>query len=218
MALTNPRPEGTRPDTSRYTTDLVGSLIQVVYTDGTTGSLNQAGGRRNPRRAATDYASSDTSLDFERWGFEMQANKRVQSIELSLAPTRPFGNTNAHPGRDGRNTSAPYGGGVPFHISQGGDALNGIVNVTYSGLTQIRNGSVGEAAFTNLLIDFSGLEGNGFLGALIWGHDFEALERRGGLTPVPLPASLLMLLAAMGIFVAVRAIPRHAAATDVLTT
>lgn len=94
--------------------------------------------------------------------------------------------------------------------------MNGTVNVTYSGLVQLSNGPVGEEAFTNLLIDFSGLEGNGFLGALIWGHDFAALERRGGLTPVPLPASLLMLLAAMGIFVAVRAIPRRAAETDSL--
>lgn len=206
MALKYTSRDGVRSNTSTYTTDLVGTLIEAVYTDGTTESWNWV--RHNEWSGGTDHVSADLTMAYQWWGFEMQANKRLQSLEIDLAPASVIWDAGAYPEWDVRNTPTTYGG-IPFHLTDGADALNGTVSATYSGLVQVGNNPVGEDAFTNLLIDFSGLEGSGLLGALTWAFDMDVLETPGDLTPVPLPASLLMLLAAMGIFVAVRAVPKR---------
>lgn len=80
-------------------------------------------------------------------------------------------------------------------------APTGSVEVTYSGAVNIVGAPAVGDIFTTMKVDFTGLDGGGFMGSTNYSSDQDTLLVPGDLvpvSPVPLPAGLPMLVAALG--------------------
>ncbi len=91
--------------------------------------------------------------------------------------------------------------GFPLRFFPGSEPA-GTVNVSYSGIVNLAGAPALGDLFTTMMIDFSGLDAHGVLGALDFETDMDTLAVAGDLYPtpsaVPLPAGLPLLLAALG--------------------
>lgn len=183
---------GVGSSTSTSTVDLVGSQITATYTDGTT--ENWVWTQRGTYNAGTDHVSDDLTIDYHWSGFMMNATKRVASFAWDMFDADVIWDAGNYRDPDPRNSPTTLRG-VAFKIGAGNDALVGDVVATYSDHVEIAGYAAGEDAFTNLFVDFTGLEGGGLLGGITWNADTDALAYAGDLTPVvPLPAGGLLLL------------------------
>ena len=191
---------GVRSNTSTHTTDIAGSIITAVYTDGSSEELtwerwsDWSGG----------IVSDGIDLAFNWWGFDLTAQNRLASLTLNLAPSGSIFDGAAYAEGDVGNTPTTKGG-IPFHLTNGNDAINGAVNAECFDLVELKDNEAGPDAFTGLRIDFSGTEGGGVVGPLTLALDMDVLA--GGandLTPVPLPASQLLLVAGLGALMTMR--------------
>jgi hypothetical protein len=194
--------DGVRTNTSTYATDIAGSIVTATYTDGTTETLIW----ERLSEWTGDVVSTGMDLAFQWWGFDLTTTNRLKSLSFDLAPSGTIFDAGYTEGTVG-NTPGTYGG-IPLHLTEFNSSTDapdtsviGTVEATYSGLVQLVGHAPGMDAFTRLLIDFSGTEGGGLLGAVTLALDMDVLE--GGandLSPVPLPAGILLLLAGLGAF------------------
>lgn len=183
---------GVRANTSTSLLDLVGMLITVNYADGAREDLvwEDLGSWRGGIRGG------GIGLNYVNWGLSLSTDTRISSIGLNLAPANAFFDTLSLSEGSVGNTPGSKNGS-PFRITGGDVADSDSVQVNFSSLLFLAGHLPGIDAFTNLLIDFSGVSGGGLLGRFSFAVDTDSLAVPGDLTPVPLPNSLLLLLAAV---------------------
>ena len=190
---------GIRAETGTNGSDLFGALITATYLDGTS---EQVVWERTYRSSEGIASGADIGLYMRSGPIEIMANRTLTSLLFQLAPASTiFDMRGTLEGRPGNTPTTKRG--VPFSIATGGDLLDGIINVTYSGIVNLAGMAAQGDAFTDMLIDYSGLTGGGFLGTMSINGDMDTLAVAGDLSPVPLPASLPALamgLGAMGLF------------------
>lgn len=187
---------GIRASTSTYGSDLAGALVAATYSDGSSEALTWEALSIGVRGAAR---GADIDLFMDWAGFEMTTTRLLTSLSFQLAPASSIFDVSRLNEWEVGNTPTT-GIGFPFEIYAGGDLLQGAITATYSGIVNLAGRVADGDAFTNMLIDFSGLSGGGFLGSMSFRTDMDTLAVAGDLTPVPLPAGLPLLLAGLGGF------------------
>ncbi|WP_342078287.1 hypothetical protein [Yoonia sp. SS1-5] len=191
--------DGVRSNTATYSTDFHGSLVTATYVDGTTESMIWT----QTSQWTAGINSDDIGLRYRWWGFDLTAHRGLASLSFDLAASGVIFDAGYHEGEVGNTPTTSSG--IPVHLNAfnswntADSSLIGSVHATYSGLVQMVGHAPGMDAFTRLLIDFTGLEGGGFLGAVTLALDLDVLEGGSeGISNVPLPPALLLLLAAVG--------------------
>ena len=179
---------------------LGGSVITANYADGTSEEIIWEALRTFYPDPSGGYYSIDGEADgtdtymYMSWdGFDLTADRLLSSLTIDLAPASVAFDTLLTYGDDPRSTDTTLYG-FPFEIYAGGAALEGNITATYSGIVGLAGAAPTGDLFTTMTVDFSGLTTNGFLGDMSFRSDMDAM-RVGDLTPVPLPASLPLLLA-----------------------
>lgn len=194
-----------------YSTDFIGMLVTVDYADGGSESLtwqrNVDGNDffANIFPPAPNAESDDFSMSFVNRGFSLVSNvRRLSSVTLDLAPASAIFDVTSDREFAPGNTFTTHSGS-PFRVTDDSDlAADDHVTASYSGLMQLAGFAPGVDAFTQLVIDFSQAAGGGLLGAFAFAGDTDALAVTGDLTAVPLPKGILLMLAGLGAFGAVR--------------
>ena len=132
-------------------------------------------------------------------GFELTATNRLTSLSFDASSSGSVFDTTYIFDPDPESTLGSSFG-FPFEIYAGGDALEGNIGVTYSGIVSLGGAPAAGDLFTTMTVDFSGLAGGGFLGGMSFRSDLDTLQYVDDLTPstVPLPASLPLLLIGLG--------------------
>lgn len=192
---TNPHQtvEGIRDDTVTRGSDLGGALIRAEYTDGTSVDMVWQAGPYTGEAVGTDIYL------FMNWfGFEMNiTNRLLGTLSFDLAPANTIFDMSPL-GENQVGNTPTTGVGSPFGIYAGGETLEGSISVIYSGIVNLAGRVADGDAYTSMLIDFTGLLGGGFGGALTFKTDMDTMRVEGDLTPVPLPESLPLLFASLG--------------------
>ena len=186
---------GVRANTSTYGSDLVGATVDVSYVDGGTETLTWA-------LIDTDYlggvSSAGMSLQTQGWdGMLLQANRLLASITMNLvAASSLFDAGTAYEG-DPNNTDTTLVG-FPYRAI-GLDTLIGEVVVTYRNAIQLAGQPIQGDAYTTMVVDYTGLQGGGLLGSTLFETDMDTLAVAGDLSPVPLPAGMVLMLSSLGL-------------------
>lgn len=185
---------GIRDLTSTNGNDLAGALITANYTDGTSELLTW---QALDTRTKGEAVGTDIDLYKGDSAFELTTTRLLGSLLIQLAPASSiFDMLAKNEGAVGNTPTTLIG--FPFRIASGGDALVGAINVGYSGIVNLAGRLADGDAYTDMLVDFTGLSTGGFLGSLRFASDMDTLRVAGDLTPVPLPASLPLLFAGFG--------------------
>ncbi|MEE4187012.1 MAG: hypothetical protein V2I76_01010 [Roseobacter sp.] len=182
---------GIRDNTATLGRDLVGMVVTASYLDGATEEVTWGEVRGGGEASGTGF-----NLFYGWRAFELSVTRTLVSLSLNaltgnaifdILPSR----------RDPGNT---YGTkiGYPFHVV-GDDDPDGAIDVSYSSRVIVAGQPHGTDAYTHMSIDFSGLEGGGLSSDLEFSTDLDSLAVAGDLTPVPLPASLLLFGSALGV-------------------
>jgi hypothetical protein len=212
LTPTHSTKHGIRSDTSTSSVDLIGMLLTVNYTSGAQENLawERLGTYRGGLRSDAGIA-----LSYVNFGLSLITNTRISSIGFNLAPASALFDTLGLPeGAVGNTVGTKIGG--PLRIT-GGDLIDtDTVGVRFSNLLVVAGYAAGMDAFTNLLIDFSRVSGGGLLGGFSFGVDTDSLAVAGDLTPVPLPASLFLLLAAVAALTKLRFKMGRTPVTDIV--
>ncbi|MEO9651774.1 MAG: VPLPA-CTERM sorting domain-containing protein [Roseobacter sp.] len=188
---------GIREDTVTRGRDLTGMVVTASYLDGTSETViwNRTSG------AWGQSTGSDFSLIFGWKAFELSVTKTLVALSLDAAAGNSIfdTSTSTQAGIDTYGTK----GGYAFSVYEGDP--EGVIDVTYSNAFALTGHERATDAYTLLSIDFSGLEGGGLLSDdFQFRSDLDSLEVAGDLTPVPLPASMLMFASAFGLLGAQR--------------
>lgn len=203
---------GIRDNTGTEGRDLHGALIKATYVDGSSEdfvwrSLNfNTDGRADTADVQGniwDGFTSTTGL-FMGWdGFELSTSRQLTSLLIDVAPASTVFDTTFIFDDDPAGGSTPSSSfGSAFDIYAGGDALQGSITATYSGIVNLAGHAAEGDLFTRMLVDFSGLSTGGFLGQMSFRSDLDTMRYAGDLAPsqVPLPASLPLLMVGLGGF------------------
>ena len=183
--------------TTTQPSDLAGALITAVYSDGTQETMTWR------RLGSTRWGARGSSANVLARGDAMRlaTNKTVQTLSLDLTPSATVFDTIDTRGMSGGGISTPSTSfGVPFFIQSDHSHLVGDIDVTYSGAVNIAGHATVGDIFTRMQIDFTDLQGGGFMGRLTFGGDTDVLAAGASLSRVPLPASLPVLLLGLGVF------------------
>jgi hypothetical protein len=191
---------GVRADTATRGVDLAGMLVTASYTDGSSEFLTWEAYDEWTLGGATGN-NFDISFGWEY--FELTATKKLSSLLLQAGTSSSIFDMSTAVEGDAGNTPSTYIG-FPFEIITGEELLVGTVTATYSGIVNIAGQQAFGDAYTNLYIDFSNVGAEGLLGSIAFSGDLDTLAVAGDLTslavitPVPIPATLPMLLSALG--------------------
>lgn len=191
---------GIRTDTVTRSDDLVGALAHVAYVDGTEEDLTfQKVGYNVP----SEVVGSGLDLSFVKSNgpIKLLASAAIASLEFFLAPVGSVFDIAGGGQGGGPNDTPGSKRGYFFKIESGNDGLVGNITATYSGIVNLVGNAAYGDLYTTMLIDFSGLEGGGFLGEMVFATDMDTLRYTSDLTPVsavPLPAGLPLLIAGLG--------------------
>lgn len=186
---------GVRSNTSTYGSDLVGATVDVAYVDGGTETLTWG-------MIDTDYlggvSSAGMSLQTQGWdGMLLQANRLLASITMNLvAASSIFDAGTAYEWEDNNTNTTLVG--FPYR-TLGLDTLVGEVSVTYQNAVQLAGQTLQGDAYTTMVVDYTGLSGGGLLGSTLFETDMDTLAVAGDLSPVPLPAGMVLLLSGVGL-------------------
>lgn len=205
---------GIRGDTSTRGVDLAGMTVTATYANAasetltwqafdpyTNGGVNgtnvtiSMGGFPN---MALNALARLTSLTFD--ASTSQSNYLDLNNQPAANGASLFDVSAANEGDPGNTPGSLFGFPLSF---EGPNQPQGAVNVTYSGIVNLFGSPAQGDLYTTMSIDFTGLNGGGFLGSTELRTDMDTLEVVGDLTPVstaavPLPAGLPLLLAGLG--------------------
>jgi hypothetical protein len=183
---------GMRDDTTTRGADLDGAIVTATFVDGSQEAVTwQALDQWTNGTAVGD----DFTVSMGWMGFELSTTNLLASIEFYLAPASTvFDISLAAEGADGNTPTSRRG--YPFEIYEGGDILEGIINVTYLGAVNLAGQAAAGDLFTTMLVDFTQLATGGLFGDVSFQSDMDTLRYAGDLAPadVPLPASFALLL------------------------
>lgn len=185
---------GMDPFTGSIGSDIVGMLVTAVFDDGATEELVWT---KLPNHTP-GVSTTGFSLKHEGLPWELKSDRLLTSLLFEADLGGAIFDTLAD---DSTNNTTGTHYGFPFMIT-GGDPLVGTIAVTYSGSFIIQGSSRATDTFTDMFVDFSGLEGGGFLGTLFFDTDMDNLLVNDDFSPVPLPGSLALMLpglAALGL-------------------
>ena len=142
-------------------------------------------------------SDSDFSLQTNGWGgFLLSATRRVSSFTMNLlGASSLFDAGTAYEWED--NNTLTTSVGFPYRTI-GTDTLLGNISVTYRDAIVLAGQPLQHDAYTTMTVDYTGLEGGGLLGSTLFDTDMDTLEVAGDLTPVPLPAGMVLMLSALG--------------------
>lgn len=188
---------GIREDTTTRGSDLIGALVHAIYADGTEEDLTfeEVGNNVTSKVVGSGFDLSFTlGGNLTRGPLRLLASSAIASLEFFLAPV---GSVFDIAGGNLINTPGSKVG-FPFQILSGNDGLVGDITATYSGIVNLAGSDAYGDLYTNMLVDFSGLEGGGFLGEMVFRTDLDTLHDTSDLAPVPLPAGLPLLIAGLG--------------------
>ena len=197
---------GVRSNTSTYGSDLAGAVVTATYVDGTSETITWEylnwGVNGGALGAGIDLFMADA-------GMSMTTTNLLATLSFELAPSSSiFDIAQLNEWEVGNTPTTKIG--FPFRVTSGGSALVGAITATYSGIVNLAGRAADGDAYTNMLLDFTGISGpgfaGGFLGTMNWESDMDTLEVAGDLTPTPVPlaASLPFLLAGLGGFGVIR--------------
>lgn len=188
---------GMSAKTSTHGRHLGGMQLTASYLDGTTEDLVW-----QAYSGHGDVTGSGLYMFFAWDHFELTTTKRLTSLSMDAASGNAiFDIFTLEEGEDGNTTGTARGFSYRMRDAEN---LNGNVDVTYSNLMSLKGTEAQGDAYTHMLIDYSGLEGGGFLGYVEFATDMDSLAVAGDLNPVsvsnmPLPAGMPLLLAGLGV-------------------
>lgn len=190
---------GIREDTSTTGRDLAGMVLRVGFADG---ALEDLVWEAYDIYTSGGTATTGFSIRAGWDGFRLTTERAVTSMTFFAATANAiFDILRINDGEEGATYSTKWG--FPFEI-YGGDPGEGDIRVTYSNAVVLAGHPQGADAFTDMTVDFSGLEGGAFSGSLFFNSDLDTLAVAGDLAPVPLPAGAPLLLAALAGLAALR--------------
>jgi len=185
--------------TSTLGNDLDGMRVTASYGDGFSEVLTWAA--YDPyTNGGTTGSGVDISMGWQ--GFQVSTTRLVTGLlfEADLG--------NAVFDMDWANNTAgdtpTTGRGVPFEFLNDSDAnLEGSVTALYSGAVNVVGTEAVGDIYTDMFVDFSALTGGGLMGDVFFRSDLDSLAVAGDLSPVglsavPLPATLPLMLAGLG--------------------
>ena len=178
---------------------LAGMTVDVTYADGGSESLTWAPTiRPNGRPSSTNGAA--TSADFslsQGWSeFSLTTTRLLTSMSFS---TLGLGSVFDIWPVDAYDTPGSLRG-VAFRVTSGDQ--DGEIDVSFTNQVLVRGHMIGNDLYTDMHVDFSGLDAGGFFGTMAFVTDLDYLAVADDLTafnPVPLPAGLPLLLGGLGI-------------------
>lgn len=186
-------------DSSTLGNELAGMRVTASYGDGSSEIMTW-----EALNIYTLGGASGSGVDIEMgWqGFEVSASRLMTGLlfEADLG-NAVFDMTWANNTADDTPTT---GRGVPFEFLNDSDAaLEGTVTASYSGAVNIVGAEAVGDIYTDMFVDFSQLTGGGFLGDIFFRSDLDSLAVAGDLSPVglstvPLPATLPLMLVGLG--------------------
>lgn len=192
--------QGVRPDSATRGTDLDGMRVTATFLDGSVES--NIWQRYDPwTNGGIDGIDFDISFGWEN--FDLSTAKTMTSLLFEA----DLGNSLFDIG-SGNSPIAPYPSvdtpgtrvGYPFRI-YGTDTQIGTIRVTYTNVVSFVGEDAAGDAYTDMLLDFTGLTDGGLTGTLAFQTDLDTLAAPGDLRvmPVPVPPALPLLLSCLGL-------------------
>jgi len=186
---------------------LDGAEVTANFADGTTETLTwmanptlyteNAGTPGEVSYYGIDGFADGENIDFYMdWiGFEMTTSSLLTSMSINVAPANAVFDTTTNLDTD-PNGGSTIGSsfGFPFQLYDEYSDLAGSIDVVYSGIVNLAGSLAVGDLFTTMAVDFSGLESGGVLGGLSFVSDLDSMAVENDLTPVPLPASMALLM------------------------
>ena len=166
--------------------DFDGMVMTIDYADGTTETVTWSAVDGETGEAVGSGVAATATGSTHFGGFQLDATDRVAKITLETLPAAKvfFDVTRAFNGQPG-DTAGTFSGGPLIFVS--GDPLSGLIKTAYSGVIGFGDAPFGADAFTTVELDFTGLDGGGFLGSTEFGIDLDRLAVEGDLAPVDVP-------------------------------
>ncbi|MER3356329.1 MAG: hypothetical protein RLQ73_20525 [Hoeflea sp. D1-CHI-28] len=182
---------GMRADTITRGRDLKGMVVTASYLDGTTEQVIWGEARNGGKATGLGF-----NLFFDWRAFELSVTKSLLSLSLDARTGNAIFDTT--PSRRAGEDTYGTKNGYAFH-SFGDYDPEGTIDVSYTHGFFITGHERATDAYTQMSIDFSGLEGGGLSNDFQFQTDLDSVAVAGDLSQVPLPASLLMFASAFGI-------------------
>lgn len=189
---------GLREDTSTRGWDLTGMLVEAKFSDGTSEQLTWLG---DERAKIGGVYGTGFDLTSEWRGFTLSVSKTLTSLSMNART----GNAIFDASWSVDPVESTYGSkiGYPFYIVGDYDPA-GTISAHYSEAFRVAGHDQAPDAYTHLLLDFTGLEGGGLSQGLEFRTDQDMLAVAGDISPVPAPASLMLLASGIGMLGAAR--------------
>jgi hypothetical protein len=188
--------DGIRADTSTNGWDLFGMIVTATFGDGSSERLVWS-----PLLFSEGVESAGFLLEYGGNDWNLSSDRLLTSLQLEADEGNAIFDTNLISEGEAGNSPTTFGG-YPFEI-RGTDNMIGNIAVTYSGGVIMADAPRGTDTFTDMILNFTGLSGGGFTGAMSFNADLDSLRTAGDLTPispVPLPAGLPLLLVGLSAF------------------
>lgn len=188
---------GMSSGTSTHGRHLGGMLLTATYSDGTSEDLVW-----NAYSGHGDVTGSGLYMSFTWDYFRLTTTKFLTTLSMDAAPANAiFDTLFLGEGDVGNTPGTSYG--FTYRMRDG-DELGGDISVTYSNQMSIKGADAQGDAYTKMRIDYTGLDGGGLLGYTGFSTDLDSIMVAGDLNPVgisevPLPAGLPLLLAGLGL-------------------
>ncbi|WP_299613167.1 PEP-CTERM sorting domain-containing protein [uncultured Tateyamaria sp.] len=202
---------GIRDDTSTYGSDLAGARIYAHYADGTNEEIIWESHARTfvepngETWSTTEGGASGTDIDLSMtWdGFVVTTRNVLSYITIDLLNAGVVFDTTTTFDYDwmgnptnGSTLGSSFGYGFEYYDEY--EPLPGHTTASYYGVVnEVGEEAVGDL-YTTMTVDFSGMENNGIFGDVAFRSDLDALSIADGLSQVPLPSSLSLLLLGLG--------------------
>ena len=175
--------------------DRDGMAVNVTYLDGGSESLTWAATSNSTGEAI----SSDFSLSAGWTPFTLTTSRLLSSMTLSVFSLDIVFDIYPVDAYDTPNSLR----GVAFRVDSGDQ--DGDIDVSFANQVLVRGHMIGNDLYTDMTVDFTGLDAGGFMGSMEFMTDLDAYAVSGDLSAypevssVPLPAGFPLLLGGLGL-------------------